>query len=348
LTDRSKNSSKMVRVALIEATHWHMPLYLPALEDDGVQLIAVSDATGRSAPDLEKRFGCRTYRDTHELLAIEAIDFAFVFGRHAEMPALAAQLIARGIPFAIEKPCGIRANDVAALARDAEARGLFVSVPLIFRQSDLLKVVRDAHGGAPFQIDHASFRFMAGPPGRYPAAGNDWMLDPAIAGGGPLINLGVHFIDLFAELAGEEIATVSASATSHVNKLAIEDAISVRLQTIAGRIGTIECGYTFPSDKTIQREFSFSIRSPTIYVQSHPDGAFMRKRSDSDALVTSVKHIRLETDMYYPEFVRRSLDDAFSGAKPLAGLRDAERALRVVEAAYRSATENSAPVRLSL
>ena len=36
----------------------------------------------------------------------------------------------------------------------------------------------------------------------------------------------------------------------------------MRMVTKQNRICTIECGYIFPSDKKIQREFTFSIRSP--------------------------------------------------------------------------------------
>jgi predicted dehydrogenase len=345
LTERSH--PEPIRVALVESTHWHMPLYLPALETPGVDLVAVSDSIGRTAPGLRTRFGCRTYPDTETLLANETIDFAFAFGRHADMPRLAEMLISRHIPFGIEKPCGIRSDDVLRLAEAATRAGVYVSVPFIFRQSDLLREIGQRHADQPFQADHASFRFMAGPPARYPAAGNGWMLDPTISGGGPLINLGVHFIDLFGVLVGEPVTAVSAASTSHMHGLPIEDAISVRLQTASGRIGTIECGYTFPSDPVVQREFTFSVRTKDGYFQSHPEGMSSRTKGVNGVWSTAVQPVRLETDFYYPEFVARSLSDATTGAPPLASLADAAKALAVVEAAYRSAAQGGAPQRMA-
>ena len=91
------------------------------------------------------------------------------------------------------------------------------------------------------------------------------MLKRELAGGGPLINVGVHFIDLFYALAQDDIEFVSAVSSSRINKLPIEDFISVRMVTKQKRICTLECGYIFPSDGKIQREFSFSIRSPDAY-----------------------------------------------------------------------------------
>ncbi|RWH78062.1 hypothetical protein [Mesorhizobium sp.] len=76
----------------------------------------------------------------------------------------------------------------------------FVAIPFIFRLSDTMRVIQG--GEAPVRLDHASFRFVAGPPSRYRRAGNPWMLERDIAGGGPLINVGVHMVDLFRTLSG--------------------------------------------------------------------------------------------------------------------------------------------------
>jgi hypothetical protein len=80
---------------------------------------------------------------------------------------MAEKLIESDIPFAIEKPCGLRAVDVDGLVSRAKEKNLYVAVPLIFRLSDTLDIV--GHSKTP--PDFANFRFMAGPPSRYEAAG---------------------------------------------------------------------------------------------------------------------------------------------------------------------------------
>jgi len=332
-----------MRIAIVESTHWHVPLYLDALEAPGLRVVGVTDTAQKTGAALAKRFGCDIYRDLDGLLDAQTVDFAFVFGRHIDMPMLATTLIARGIPFAIEKPCGIRAADVDQLAAGAEAKNLYVAVPLIFRLSDTLDIV----GHMKARPDFANFRFMAGPPSRYEAAGTPWMLQRELAGGGPLINVGVHFIDLFSVLARDDIESVSAVSSSQINGLSIEDVISVRMVTKENRIGTVECGYIFPSDKKIQREFSFSIRSPNAYYMSGDDQILVRSTAADGLIETRRMSARLETDVYYPVFVRRVLEEAKAGSAPVAGLRDASRALRIVEAAYRSASDRGIPVRLS-
>jgi len=332
-----------MRIAIVESTHWHAPLYLDALEDPGVRVVGLTDSAQQTGAALAKRFGCEVYRDLDELLDTQDVDFAFVFGRHIDMPVLAGKLIARGIPFALEKPCGIHASDVESLAASAEAKNLYVAVPMIFRLSDTLDIV----GQNKSRPDFASIRFMAGPPSRYQAAGAPWMLKRELAGGGPLINVGVHFIDLFYLLAQEDVESVSAVSSSEINRLPIEDFISIRMVTKENRVCTLECGYIFPSGKRIQREFSFSIRSPDAYYVSGDDQILVRAKSTDGQFETRKVPARLETDVYYPLFVRRVLKEAGAGSVPVAGLRDASRALRVVEAAYLSASKGGTPVQLS-
>jgi predicted dehydrogenase len=332
-----------MRIAIIESTHWHTPLYLDSLEAPGLKVVGVTDSVRKTGPALAKRYGCPVYQDCDELLDAQSVDFAFVFGRHIDMPILAGKLIERGIPFAIEKPCGTRAVDVDRLVASAEKNNVYVAVPLIFRLSDTMDIV----GNGKSRPDFASFRFMVGPGSRYEVAGAPWVLQRELAGGGALINVGPHFIDLFTVLAQEDIDSVSAVSSSKENNLSIEDFICVQMVTKQGRICAIECGYIYPSDKIVQREFTFSIKSPDAYFVSGDDQILVRSRLPNGQIEARKTPARFETDVYYPIFVRRVLDEVRTGSKPFAGLRDASRALRVVEAAYLSASNGGAPVKLS-
>lgn len=331
----------MRKIVIVESTHWHAPLYYGALQErSDIKIVGVSDSAQITGNDVAKKFGCKAYNSTLEMLDVEQPDFAFVFGRHVDMPDLAAALIDRRVPFAIEKPCGMRTTDVLTLRQKADAASLYVAVPLIFRLSDTLSILRQA-GGA---LEQGTFRFIAGPPERYLRAGVPWMLDPQLAGGGPLINLGVHFIDLFTLLAEDPIVSVNANASSRTNGLPIEDFISVRMVTASGRMGTIECGYLFPSDARMQRDFEFACRTARGYCVSREEAILVRRWEEDGSLSTQRHPARFETDLYYPEFVRRVLNESAEGASPFAGLAEAQRALAVVEAAYASAAQGGVPI----
>ena len=334
-----------MKIAMLEASHWHTPLYLDALESSGVQVVAISDGEQAKGRDIAARFGCPIYESYEELLQQERIDFAFAFGRHAEMPRIAEMLIDRRIPFALEKPCGVKAAQVARLRQMAESAGVYVAVPFIFRISDLLSAIEEMEGRIPSDFNHLQFRFIVGPPSRYVGAGAPWMLDPAIAGGGSTINVATHFFDLFRFMTSKEVSTVSAVMSSRTHGGEIEDYSIVTLQTDDGVVGVVESGYSFPSTPEEQREFSFSLGSSGHYAYSGRDTFHFRDRSNL-ATGTRTRPVRLETDIYYPVFVRRVLDECRTGSSPVAGLRDAEAMMEIIEAAYASARQGGAPQKI--
>src|SRR5205807_9729262 len=73
-----------MKVALLEASHWHVPLYLDPLEAPGIEVVAVSDAEKVKGQAIAVRFGSTLYSSTYELLVRELGYFAFVFVRNSE------------------------------------------------------------------------------------------------------------------------------------------------------------------------------------------------------------------------------------------------------------------------
>ncbi|HVB67552.1 MAG TPA: Gfo/Idh/MocA family oxidoreductase, partial [Acetobacteraceae bacterium] len=105
-----------MRVVLIGVGHWHTPFYLdPCLALPGVAVVGVSDPDPARAAAVAAHAGCPSFTDAAALCAQARPDFAFVLGRHCDMAASARLLIALRIPFAIEKPGGITAAEVADL-----------------------------------------------------------------------------------------------------------------------------------------------------------------------------------------------------------------------------------------
>ena len=331
-----------MKVALLEASHWHVPLYLDALQAPGIEVVAVSDAENVKGTEIAARFGCKLYSSTYDLIEKEKLDFAFVFGRHSEMPKFAEALIAKRIPFALEKPCGVNMAQVSKLRKLTEEANIYCAVPFIFRISDLLAALEGAEQKIPSDYNYMSFRFIVGSPGRYQAAGAGWALDPEFAGGGSTINVATHFIDLFRFLTGKAVTRVSAKMHNRTHRGAVEDYSLLTMETEDGVMGLVETGYSFPSTADEQREFSFTLASGSVYAKSGPDRIEIRDRNNLAAGTRSLR-LRLETDIYYPLFVQRVLAECRSGAKPVASLRDAEAMMQVMDAAYASARQGGAP-----
>ena len=118
------------------------------------------------------------------------------------------------------------------------------------------------------------------------------------------------------------------------------------MQTADGVAGLVETGYSFPSTSDEQREFSYTISSDRMYAKSGADRIEIRDRKNLAAGTRSLR-IRIETDVYYPLFVKRVLAESGSGAKPLASLRDAEAMMQIMDAAYASARQGGTPQTLA-
>lgn len=334
-----------MKVALLEVSHWHFPLYLESLDRLDVEIVGVSDREDYRGKDVASRYSCPLVSDYRHLLDDTEINFAFAFGRHADMYQIATSLIERGIPFAIEKPCGISRSEVAALRRHAEDADLYVAVPFIFRLSDLLDRLGRLEGRLPSDFNHLSVRFNAGAPSRYLDSGCGWMLDPEMSGGGCTINLAGHFIDLFRTVTGKEIERVNCTMNSGTHRTSIEDYSVLVLMTGDGTVGVIETGYTYPNGPDQQREFSFSLSSGSHYVQSHSGGIIVRDRGRPEDGSAKIP-LRLNTDDYYPIFVERVIADYLNGNQPIAGFPEAEAVAQVMDAAYASALDGGATITL--
>jgi predicted dehydrogenase len=82
---------------------------------------------------------------------------------------------------------------------------------------------------------------------RYRDQDSAWMLNRREAGGGVLLNLGVHGFDLARYLTGEEPEVVGAVTSNAIFGLDVEDYAAVTLRTPSGAVCHIEVGYTYPT-----------------------------------------------------------------------------------------------------
>src|SRR5215207_7097410 len=248
-----RNRGAPMKIAAFDVSHWHFPLYLDALKDPGIEVVGISDTESFAGPALAEGLNCKLYRSNESLLAAD-FDFALVFSRHSEMAQIAEQLITRGTPFLIEKPCGLNLEEVRRIRQLSEKYGVYVTVPFIMRVGDLAAQLRPAEGYTADGYQHLSFRFIVGPLARYERAGCGWMLDKHYAGGGSTLNVGVHFIDLMSLLTSRPIAQVSAQVHAYRGDISVEEQAVFTCRTDAGQSGVVETGYLYPSTADDQRD----------------------------------------------------------------------------------------------
>src|SRR5690606_13497992 len=103
-----------------------------------------------------------------------------------DMAAEAEYLIEAGIPFAMEKPCGVNVAEVERIEKLARDRGIFAAVPFTYRTSPFHDLIKRFSPGK--ELVYGTFRQIPGPVQRYRDFGVEWNLDHKLAGGGCTLN----------------------------------------------------------------------------------------------------------------------------------------------------------------
>jgi predicted dehydrogenase len=155
------------------------------------------------------------------------------------------------------------------------------------------------------------------------------MLDPAIAGGGCLRNVGLHGIDAFLHLTGEDAQVMGAQLSSRALGERVEDYATVLLRSASGVLGTIEVGNTFPG-KGADAEWKLAGRD-ALLVQR--EGSLRCTTAAGDQTFTA------EPSEPLPAIaLRDALARWKSGEPPAAGVEDCHRAMRLADDAYAMAS----------
>jgi predicted dehydrogenase len=316
-----------MRVVLIGVSHWHTPFFLdPCLAMAEVAIVGVSDPEPGRTADAAAKAGCPAFTDYREMCDRLKPDFAFALAPHRDMAALARCLIDRRIPFAMEKPCALNAAEAADIAELAAAAGVFAAVPYVIRYSPLVETILES--GDPVQ--YAMFKFIGGMVDRYHQQRVAWMTQRSSAGGGALLNLGVHFMDLCRVLLrGADLTVTGAMISNRTAALDIEDHAVVLMQGGGARC-MVETGYLYPAPNSVF-DLHYSIRTANHYFAVRDDSTLEVLTNDRRR---SVHAMKLTNVYFYPTFVRDTLQRLRDGRPPTADLSDNAAAVALVEAAY--------------
>jgi predicted dehydrogenase len=282
-----------------------------------------------SSRDERPRWEPATFTDYRKMLAATRPDFVVALGRHRQMAGIANDLLDQGYPFLMEKPMGIKAPEVEAVAVKAARLGAFVAVPLAQRYGPFAKRARELLAAGRFgPLSHIYVRINRPGPARYQAWDCAWMLDPAEAGGGCLRNLGPHGLDMFLYLTGEDAQVTGAQLSWRAHERPVEDYASVMLCSASGILGTVEVGNCFPRDGT-DGEWKIAGRDAILTMK---DGIMKLATAEGDETFPGA-------DVTTPYFtaVRDALDHWRRGTPPPISVHDCARVVWLIDQAYERA-----------
>jgi len=182
------------------------------LKKAGVEIAAIAEVSSvrREAAALRVP-GVRLYEGIAELLSVErGLDALIV----TTPPSCHANAVLAGIRSGLdvlcEKPLTLDPEALALIAAESESRGRVVfSVNNWAFSPQWARLLETAASGVLGAVRHAEIRVLRTRPS-VSALPGDWRKDPAVSGGGILVDHGWHNLYLLRRLLGAEIRLVSA------------------------------------------------------------------------------------------------------------------------------------------
>ncbi|MDP6930093.1 MAG: Gfo/Idh/MocA family oxidoreductase [Planctomycetota bacterium] len=320
-------SSNPLRVGVIGvgriARDW-VPVVLgtPAFE-----LVGVVDADPRALEDAVREFDTAGFSGVSEMIDMVEPDAALILTPPVSHADLAVKLFACGVHVLCEKPLALNAAEVARMLDEASRSSCALVMASKFRHvpavSQALTLIDEGLIG---EVRHFDNWFCA-----ETDMSSRWNSDPEISGGGVLIDNGVHAVDL-AQLFLGSIVRVSARLDRSEKNLSVEDTASLEMENAAGVSGRSELSWAI--DRKVDDFVCVEGSAGTLRVGW--------KKSSYRLSGESAWH---EFGDGYDKRVafRRQLEDFASVVRgdrsPAIGVSDALHCARVIDAAYRSASE---------
>jgi predicted dehydrogenase len=348
---------KQLSVGILGLCHLHPRSYMPLLAAiDGVDVVAVADGNAKVLEGFTSDFPVRGYADWREMLEKEKLDIAVLFLPHVECPEAAVACAARGIHLVVEKPMAADAEGVRRMIAAARENSVLLTTPYLWRYHTVARhMKRLINEGVIGDVVGCEGRCAAGRLNRYIEGNASWMLQKALSGGGPMYNLGVHWIDLYRHLLGDEVVEVVGKNVKVNKEYDIEDNSFAILTFGKGAVVALDISYTVPDAYPAGRDLFLSLRGTGGVLSWEPSFEGVRETlfvcSDTgDYAASPRRHVNFELTsapgycgIMGLQFLGDFANNIRNGDTQVAITgEDGLRALEVVEAIYQSAETGKA------
>jgi predicted dehydrogenase len=243
-------------------------------------VIAVADQSGEHASAAAALAHCGTAGSLAELLALtpDGLVIATPSALHANQARTA---LASGVAVFCQKPLGRNAAETRIVVEAARRHDRLLAVDLSYRFVEgarrIRQLIQAGELGQVYAVDLV-FHNAYGPD-------KPWFYDPELSGGGCVIDLGIHLVDLALwVLPDDSVTKVSSHLFARGKPLAderivVEDFALAELELSSGALVRLACSWNLPagSDAVIQATF-FGDRGGAMLSNLH--GSFYEFAAD--------------------------------------------------------------------
>ena len=273
MIDTAPNAGTRPRLGFL-GVGWIGRHRMEAIAKDGAGEIAcVADPVADAARDASGAVGCsRVAGSLDELLdaGVDAVVIATPSALHAEQSIRALE---RGVAVFCQKPLGRDATETRRVVDAARAANRLLGVDLSYRHTAAVRAMRERlpELGRVHAVDLV-FHNAYGPD-------KPWFYDPKLAGGGCVMDLGIHLVDLALWMLGfPEVKSVQSQLFHEGRLLAsapevCEDYAVAQLELAGGVSVRVACSWRLPAGRDCVIEASFYGTKSALSMQNL-DGSF--------------------------------------------------------------------------
>jgi len=299
------------------------------------QLTVCCDQVKERAACLAKPHGAAVSLDWTEVVERPDVDLVIVATTHDLLPVIAARAACRGKHVLMEKPAARRAAELEPLLEASARTGAKVRVGFNHRYHRALQkaheLVRTGELGP--------LMFVRGRYGHGGRIGYDkeWRSILEKSGGGELVDQGCHLIDLSRWFLDAEFTSVQGRIATYFWDMPVEDNGFLLLGTDAGQTAFLHATWT-----EWKNLFSYEIYGRNGKVEISGLGGsygtervtFYKMSPELGPPETFAWEYPMADNSWETEF-QVFLEDIREKREPSPGVRDAQAALRVIEAVYK-------------
>lgn len=221
---------KKLRVGIIGTgtiSHEHIQAYQKL---EHVELVALCDINPQQLAYMSKKFGVvETYSTKEEMFAQANLDAVSVCTWNAAHAECTINALNAGLHVLCEKPMAVSTEEALQMEAAAIKNDRLLMIGFVRRFGNDAQVVMDFNKDNFFgdiYYGKATYLRRNGNPG-------GWFGDKSLSGGGPLIDLGVHVIDLLSYLMGKHqpVSVYGATFQKLFNRPHIKDGVEYQSST---------------------------------------------------------------------------------------------------------------------
>jgi len=216
------------------------------LKCDNSELVAVMGPNAERTERLRAKYSAKyAYTSEEALLSnpeIDAVYIASPVDKHLSQAKLAADY---GKHILLEKPLALNVNEAQELIDYCDARGIRVAAGFMMRFGTCVNAMKAAYeSGKIGKLVSAYAHFTCW----YPDIPGSWRQAKTSGGGGALMDMGVHMIDLIHYVTGSRTIQVAAMHDTLAFGYEVEDSSNVLLRLENGALCTVQSNFSVPDE----------------------------------------------------------------------------------------------------